>query len=156
MFYSGPCPAARPRRVNSNEGSRTVPDEEHPALVTARQSWRCVQAKDREGWLSLMADDVCIEDPIGVAPTNPSGQGVRGLKAVGDFWDQFIAPSTVRVETHESFVAGSESAHLLTLRTTLPNGYEASVRGVFTYRLNEAGKLEALRGYWTISDVVLK
>ena len=132
-----------------------MPDVDPPALVTARQSWRCVQAKDREGWLSLMADDVCIEDPIGVAPTNPSGQGVRGLKAVGDFWDQFIGPSTVRVETHESFVAGSESAHLLTLRTTLPNGYEATVRGVFTYRLNGAGKLEALRGYWKISDVVL-
>jgi steroid delta-isomerase len=44
---------------------------------------------------------------------------------------------------------------LLTLRTTLPNGYVASVRGVFTYRLNGAGKLEALRGYWKISDVVL-
>jgi steroid delta-isomerase len=132
-----------------------MPHDDHPALVAARNSWRCVQAKDREGWLSLMAEDVCIEDPIGVAPTNPSGQGARGLRAVGAFWDRHIAPGTVRVETHESFVAGSESAHVLTLRTTLPNGYEAGVRGVFTYRVNAAGKLEALRGYWTLSDLVL-
>ena len=132
-----------------------MPEENPPALVAARQSWRCVQAKDREGWLSLMAEDVCIEDPIGVAPTNPSGLGVRGLKEVGAFWDRHIGPGSVRVETHESFVAGSESAHVLTLRTTLPNGYEASVRGVFTYRVNGSGKLEALRGYWTLSALLL-
>ena len=132
-----------------------MPDDDHPALVAARNSWRCVQAKDREGWLALMADDVCIEDPIGVAPTNPSGQGARGLEAVRAFWDRHIAPGTVRVETHESFVAGNESAHLLTLRTTLPNGYEAKVRGVFTYRLDGAGKLQALRGYWTLADLEL-
>ena len=130
--------------------------EDHPAFVAAKNSWRCVQAKDREGWLSLMAEDVTIEDPIGVAPTNPSGQGARGLEAVRAFWDRHIAPVTVRVEAHESFVAGSESAHVLTLRTTLPNGYQAKVRGVFTYRVDEAGKLRALRGYWTMADVVLE
>jgi steroid delta-isomerase len=133
-----------------------VSHDDHPALAAAKDSWRCVQTKDREGWLSLMAEDVTIEDPIGVAPTNPSGQGARGLEAVRAFWDRHIAPVTVHVEVHESFVAGSESAHVLTLRTTLPNGYQAKVRGVFTYRVDEAGKLEALRGYWTMPDVVLE
>jgi steroid Delta-isomerase len=130
-------------------------NDDHPALVAARSSWRCVQTKDKRGWLSLMADDVFIEDPIGIAPTNPNGEGARGLEAVGAFWDRHIAPSTVRVETHESYVAGSESAHVLTLRTTLPNGYEAKVRGIFTYRLDQAGKLVALRGYWALADLVL-
>ena len=36
------------------------------------------------------------------------------------------------------------------------SAYEASVRGVFTYRVDEAGKLRALRGYWTMADVVLE
>lgn len=133
-----------------------MPHDDHPALIAARNSWRCVQAKDREGWLALMADDVCIEDPIGVGPTNPSGRGVRGLKAVKAFWDSHIAPGTVRVETHESFVAGNESAHVLTLHTTMPNGWVARVRGVFTYRVNDANKLVALRGYWTMEDVKLE
>ncbi|MGH3532318.1 MAG: steroid delta-isomerase, partial [Mycobacterium sp.] len=48
-----------------------------PALTASRASWRCVQARDREGWLALMADDVVIEDPIGKAITNPNGTGVR-------------------------------------------------------------------------------
>jgi steroid Delta-isomerase len=132
-----------------------MPEDEHPALAVAKSSWRCVQAKDKMGWLALMADDVIIEDPIGVAPTNPSGEGARGLEAVAAFWDWHIAPGTVRVETHESYVAGNESAHVLTLRTTLPNGYEAELRGIFTYRLDQAGKLVALRGYWALADLVL-
>jgi steroid delta-isomerase len=133
-----------------------MPHDDHPALIAARNSWRCVHAKDREGWLALMADDVCIEDPIGVGPTNPSGRGVRGLEAVKAFWDSHIAPGTVHVEAHESFVAGNECANVLTLRTAMPNGWLARVHGVFTYRVNDANKLIALRGYWTMEDVKLE
>jgi steroid delta-isomerase len=131
-------------------------NQNHPALLAARNSWRCVHAKDREGWLALMAPEVCIEDPIGIAPTNPSGKGARGLVEVKAFWDTNIGPSTVRIETHESCVAGSESAHVLTLTTTLANGVKAIVRGVFTYRVNDAGKLLALRGYWTVEDMKIE
>ena len=130
--------------------------EKHPALVAAENSWRCVQSDDREGWLDLMADDICIEDPIGEAPTNPTGQGVRGKAAVGDFYDSFIGPSKLVVDVHESQAAGNESAHVLTLNTTLPNGVTTRVRGIFTYHLNDAGKLTNLRGYWALADMVFE
>jgi len=130
--------------------------QDHPALVAARNSWRAVQAKDRESWLALMDRDVCIEDPIGMAPTNPTGRGVSGLAAVAEFWDKNIAPSTIRIETHESFVAANESAHVLTLTTTFANGMQVSVHGIFTYRLNEAGKLTNLRGYWKMEDLKIE
>ncbi len=128
-------------------------NEDNPAMVAARNSWRCVQAKDREGWLALMTDDVCIEDPIGEAPTNPTGNGVRGKDAVGDFFDTNIGPNQLTVETHESRTAGNESAHVLTLRTRFPNGMTAIVRGLFTYLVNDAGKLTNLRGYWEMDDM---
>ncbi len=128
-------------------------NEDNPAMVAARNSWRCVQAKDREGWLALMTDDVCIEDPIGEAPTNPTGNGVRGKDAVGDFFDTNIGPNQLTVETHESRTAGNESAHVLTLRTRFPNGMTAIVRGLFTYHVNDAGKLTNLRGYWEMDDM---
>ncbi len=128
-------------------------NEDNPAMVAARNSWRCVQAKDREGWLALMTDDVCIEDPIGEAPTNPTGNGVRGKDAVGDFFDANIGPNQLTVETHESRTAGNESAHVLTLRTRFPNGMTAIVRGLFTYLVNDAGKLTNLRGYWEMDDM---
>ncbi|HKK50321.1 MAG TPA: nuclear transport factor 2 family protein [Myxococcota bacterium] len=131
-------------------------NDQHPALLAARASWRCVQAHDKEGWLDLMADDVCIEDPIGIGPTNPTGEGVRGRAAVTGFWDQNIAPSEIRIETHESRTAGAESAHVLTLRTRFPNGATAVVRGLFVYVVNEAGKLTALRGYWDMGDMEIE
>lgn len=131
-------------------------NEDHPALVAARNSWRCVHAKDEEGWLALMAEDVCIEDPIGVAPTNPTGKGVRGKQAVREFWERHIAPATIRIEPHESFAAGSESAHVLTLTTSFANGVKAIVHGIFTYRLNDEGKVQNLRGYWAIEDMKIE
>ena len=72
--------------------------ESHPALEAARNSWRCVMAKDKEGWLALMADDVCVEDPIGRGPTNPTGTGVRGRAALSEFYDRNIAPSRIRIQ----------------------------------------------------------
>jgi len=103
-----------------------------------------------------MAPSICIEDPIGTAPTNPTGKGARGLDEAKAFWDANIGPNTIRVETHESFVAANESAHVLTLTTLLANGMTARVHGIFTYRVNDAGKLEALRGFWGWADLKLE
>ena len=131
-------------------------DPNHPALVAARSSWRYVQAKDRESWLALLAPDICIEDPIGVGPTNPTGKGIRGLEEAKAFWDKNIAPTSIRIEAHESFAAGSESAHVMTLTTSFPNGVKIVVHGIFTYRVNDVGKLTSLRGYWTMADAKIE
>jgi steroid delta-isomerase len=130
--------------------------ETHPAILAAQNSWRCAEIRDKAGWLALMSDDVCIEDPIGEAPTNPTGKGVRGKAEVGQFFDKFIAPARIVVEAHESSAAGNESAHVLTLNTTLSNGVVTRVHGIFTYRLDDAGKLTNLRGYWRLADMVVE
>jgi len=127
--------------------------EVHPALAAAQSSWRCVQAKDKQGWLDLMADDVCVEDPIGVGITNPSGEGVQGKAALSEFYDKHMASSTIVITTHESHAAGNESAHVMTLETTLANGVKSKVRSIFTYRINDAGKITNLRGYWVLDDM---
>jgi steroid delta-isomerase len=127
--------------------------EVHPALAAAQSSWRCVQAKDKQGWLDLMADDVCIEDPIGVAVTNPTGEGIKGKAALSEFYDKHMGPSTIVITTHESHAAGNESAHVMTLDTTLANGTKTRVRSIFTYRIDDAGKIDSLRGYWVLDDM---
>ena len=128
--------------------------DDNPAMIAARNSWSAVQRKDKEEWLALMAEDVVIEDPIGVSPLDPVGKGHCGLEAVRAFWDKNIAPATVAVETHTSFSAGLESAHVMTLTTTFPNGGRMIVKGIFTYRVNVAGKLQSLRGYWELADAI--
>ena len=65
--------------------------EDHPALLAARRSWKAAMAGDREAWLGLMAEDVVVEDPIGTAPTNPSGEGVRGKEALAAFFTRYQA-----------------------------------------------------------------
>ena len=130
--------------------------EDHPALIAARASWKAVMSDDKEAWLALMADDVLIEDPIGIAPTNPTGKGIRGKAAVSDFYDQTIGPATIEIEARDSRTAGLESAHHLTLTTTFDNGVQARVAGLFTYRVNEAGLLTNLRGFWEMSDMEIR
>lgn len=131
--------------------------KEHPALVAARNSWRCVMARDREGWFALLADDVTIEDPIGVAPTNPTGKGFRGKQEAQRFWETNIeSTESVAIEAEKSFAAGNESAHVLTLTTKFPNGMRIAVHGIFTYTVNDAGKIKALRGYWSLDQAKIE
>jgi steroid Delta-isomerase len=126
-----------------------------PVVAASRNSWRAVQAGDRDGWLALMSDDIVIEDPIGQAVTNPDGDGVRGKEAVAAFFEANIAPNQLRVTCQETFPSSSptEIAYILVLETTFPNGFVATVRGVFTYRVDDAGLITNLRGYWNMDSM---
>ncbi len=128
-------------------------NEENPAMIAARASWSAVQRKAKDDWLAIMADDVLFQDPIGVSPLDSTGKGHVGKQAVSDFWDKTMAPSAISIEVHRSFAAGLESAHLMTLTTELPGGVKSTVTGIFTYRVNEDGKLAELRGYWDMADM---
>jgi steroid delta-isomerase len=115
-----------------------------------------VQAHDKQGWLDLMADDVHIEDPIGAAVTNPDAGGIQGKDAVAEFYDRNIAENNLSITCEQTFVASSdlEVAHVLSLRSEFANGVRSTVRGVFTYRVNDIGKIASMRGYWRIDDMV--
>ena len=123
-----------------------------PALAASHASWRCVQTHDRDGWLALMADDVVIEDPIGTSVTNPDGTGVRGKEAVGAFFDTNIAANHLTVTCEETFPSSTpdEIAHILVLDSKFEGGFTSSVRGVFTYKVNDAGLVTNMRGYWNL------
>lgn len=123
-----------------------------PALTASQSSWRCVQARDRDGWLALMADDVVIEDPIGKSVTNPDGTGVRGKEGVGAFFDTNIAANRLTITCEETFPSSSpnEIAHILVLHSKFDNGVTSTVRGVFTYRVDDAGLITNMRGYWNL------
>jgi steroid delta-isomerase len=126
--------------------------EKTPALIASQNSWSRVHAKDKEGWLALMADDVVIEDPIGKAFTNPDGTGVRGKDGFSSWWANSVDLCTIEITCEESFPSSSpnEIAHILSLHFTFDNGSVSGVRGVFTYKVNDAGLLTNLRGFWNM------
>jgi ketosteroid isomerase-like protein len=132
---------------------RTDPTPEHPARAASKRSMAIVQRKERGAadkaeWLSLFADDALIEDPIGASPLDPEGRGHRGKAAIAAFWDANIAPAELTIEIERSYATGNEVANVGRVTTRFPNGTTAVVDGVFTYRVDAAGKLTALRAYW--------
>jgi hypothetical protein len=82
--------------------------------------------------------------------------GHRGPEAREAFWDNFIAPANISIEIHHSYAAGNEVANRITITTELPSGEGKKlvqlVTGIFTYHVNEEGKLLSLRGYWETDD----
>jgi len=127
--------------------------QQSPALTASQSSWRCVQAHDREGWLALMADDITIEEPVGRSVTNPNGTGVRGKEPAGAFFDANIAIlNQLTITCEETFPSSSpdEIAYILVLHSKFEDGFTVTIRGVFTYRVNDAGLIANMRGYWNL------
>lgn len=135
-----------------------MPQEEKlTARDLARRSQAAVKVKDREGWLSLFAADAVVQDPIGPSAFDPDGRGHHGLAAIAAFFDTVIAPSNlITFEIENSYLCGNEVADVGTIRTVLPDGrHVAVVRGVYTYRCNDAGQLVALRAFWEFGKAEL-
>jgi steroid Delta-isomerase len=120
----------------------------HPARDMAVRSVTAVERGDREGWLALFAEDAVVEDPIGVSSFDAEGKGQRGLDAIAAFYDNVISQAPVRFTVRESYAAGDECANVYTITTELDGGVRAVIDGVFTYRLDDAGKLASMRGFW--------
>ena len=130
---------------------------DHPARLASQRSMEIVQKKGdnaKERWLALFADDAIIEDPIGRSPFDPDGQGHRGQAAIAAFWDMAIASVTLKFEIEKSYACGHEVANVGTITSTLPDGKSIDVPGVFTYRVDDEGKIVALRAYWELDKMM--
>ena len=130
--------------------------EPHVARDTARASMQAVEAGDRGGLArALSRADLCIEDPIGPSMFDPAGRGHRGPAAIAAFYDAVIASGRVQFSIRESYAAGDECANVGTITTTLPDGTRAIVDGVYTYRVDDHGRVVALRAYWEPTRMTL-
>ena len=131
--------------------------EQHPAKRVSLLSREYVHSHNKAGWLGLFSEDAIIEDPIGVSPIDEAGKGHRGVAAREAFWENNIANSDIKIVIHQSYAAGLECANIVTLNTILTFGgktYSQEVNGIFTYQVNEAEKLVALRGYWEVDEMM--
>ena len=120
----------------------------HIARDTARKSMLAVESGDRDAWLGLFAPDAIVEDPIGPSMFDPDGAGHRGPEAIAAFYDTVVASGRVQFSIRESYAGGNECANVGTITTTLPDGTRAIVEGVYTYRVDDACRIIALRAYW--------
>jgi len=123
---------------------------EHPARAAAQRSMDAVHRKDKQAWLDNFAEDAVVEDPVGASPLDPDGKGHRGKRAIAAFWDRQIAPSRILFHIERSYAAGPEVANVGTITIVLPGGAVSLVEGVFSYRVDDAGKVTALRAFWEL------
>jgi steroid delta-isomerase len=122
--------------------------ETHPARDATIRSMAAVEAGSRSGWLAQFAEDAVVEDPIGPSMFDPEGAGHHGPEAIAAFYDTVIGPNQVRFAIRESYACGSEVANVGTITTTLGDGSRAVVEGVYTYRVDDDGRVVALRAFW--------
>ena len=119
------------------------------ALEMSKKSMATTEAKDRDGWLALFADDAVVEDPVGPSFVDADGKGQRGKEAITAFYDNVISQSeSLKFTIRQSIECGDEVANIGKLRITLPGNQVGIVQLVNIYKVNSEGKLVSLRSFW--------
>ena len=118
------------------------------AYELSKRSMAAIEAKDRQGWLDLFAEDGVVEDPVGPSMFDPEGTGHRGTEAIAAFYDNVIAMSdSIRFHMRDTYDCGVEVANVGEIHITV-GGKIGICHVVSTYRASPEGKLTALRAYW--------
>lgn len=121
-------------------------------LALVARSPACVAAHDREGWLSLFAEDAAIEDPVG-SPPAPKSDGT-----LGRFWDAFIAPNSIYFDVSADHTTPRSTLRDATIHTRTPSGVTVAVEAYLEYRITErngALSVERMRAFWSLRKMVL-
>jgi steroid delta-isomerase len=119
------------------------------ALEMSKKSMATTEAKDRDGWLALFADDAVVEDPVGPSFVDADGKGQRGKEAITAFYDNVISQSeSLKFSIRQSIECGDEVANIGELRITLAGNQVGIVQLVNIYKVNSEGKLVSLRSFW--------
>lgn len=108
-----------------------------------------VQQKERDAWLAIFATDAVLEDPVGAAPPRTGAAEIR------DFWDaSIVALETVRFDVRRVYEAPGEAVVLADVSIRASGGECASYDAAIHYRLDESGRISALRAFWDLPAVL--
>jgi ketosteroid isomerase-like protein len=129
----------------------TVTNPNAPVHLAGKRSREAAMTRDKEAWLALFADDAVLEDPIGPSHFDPDGKGHRGKEAIAKFFDMAIAPSHLEFNFAATYQCGNEEANVGNI-VIVASGYRVVAEGVFTYRVDDEGKIIALRAYWELDS----
>lgn len=125
----------------------------HPAQLAALRSAEYSTTKNKRAWLALYADDAVVEDPVGVSPLDPTGEGHKGKHALEKFWDTAIGQGELTFHVRESYPCADECANVATITNKMPSGVSITTDLVIVYRVNGAGLIVSLKAYWDFAKV---
>ncbi|MCU4184413.1 nuclear transport factor 2 family protein [Acidiferrimicrobium sp. IK] len=105
------------------------------------------QARDRDAWLSLFADDATLIDPV---PAEPA----VGRQAIGAFWDGMAAMAErFSIEQRSLHVCGDQAALVYTLVAGPRSGGGVAFDGVEIFTVGEDGRITSAVAYWDPSEI---
>jgi ketosteroid isomerase-like protein len=117
-------------------------------LELAETSLALTKARDRDRWLALFEEDALLQDPVGPSPTDPSGQGHRGIEAIAKFHDTVITwKDTFEYTIERAYTCGDEVALVVNFQIGGKAG-DMDMDLVNIYKRSDNGKLASLRSFW--------
>lgn len=115
----------------------------------ARQAMDAVQRGARAEWLALFAAGAQLEDPVGAGPSR------TGTREIAAFWDTGIAMlEEVRFAVRRVHDAPGEAIVLADVAIRAPGGAGAEYDAAIHYRLDDDGRICALRAFWDLDAVM--
>ena len=104
-------------------------------------------AKDKQNWLNLFADDAVVQDPIGMSPLDPVGNGHKGKEAIEKFYDTVIANGNIEFNILESIPCADECANFAQI-VNVVGDVKIETKMIVIYRVNSDDKIVSLRAFW--------
>ena len=109
-------------------------------------------AKDKKNWLSLFADDAIVQDPIGVSPLDPEGEGHKGIEAIEKFFDTVIANGNIEFNILESIPCANECANYAQI-VNVVGDVKIETKMIVIYCINSSNKIQSLRAFWDYQNM---
>ena len=142
------------------EQSATSPSFEQSRqsyIETAKASPKLAGLHDKQAWLDLYAEGAIVEDPVGSRPSIKGRPvGSKG-EELGQFYEAFIAPSDIRIESHRDIVAGHQVFRSVSIHTkNMKTGLQMQVPANLVYDIvDRSGELKVsrMRAYWEINKM---
>ena len=109
-------------------------------------------AKDKKNWLSLFADDAIVQDPIGISPLDPEGEGHKGIEAIEKFYDTVIANGNIEFNILESIPCANECANYAQI-VNVVGDVKIETKMIVIYCINSSNKIQSLRAFWDYQNM---
>jgi steroid delta-isomerase len=122
----------------------TAEDKVHAITDTVNRYIELLSAGDVDGLAGLYADDATVEDPVG-------GEVHIGRQAIKGFYSA-VANVDRSAELVSLRVAGNEAAFHFRL-TVAAGDHKMLIEPIDTMVFNGAGKVSAMKAYWSAADV---
>jgi len=130
-------------------------EENHLAVAANKKSIKYASEGNKKAWLALYAEDAVVQDPVGVSPMDPTGNGHQGIAAIEQFWDTVIGPASVEITAHRRWTSGEHCCcvHQVAIND-LGDGHTTECDMLAIYHVNDEGLITSMAAHWSFDDMM--